>query len=57
METLWYAILISVLTVYVVLDGYDVGVAMLVPFVAQPSRNEAWCEPRLGLCGQGMRCG
>lgn len=34
METLWYTALTLVLTIYIVLDGYDLGVAMLFSFVA-----------------------
>lgn len=33
METLWYMALTFVLTMYIVLDGYDLGVAILFPFM------------------------
>lgn len=48
METLWYVILISVFTVYVVLDGYDIGVAMLVPFVATTESERGMVRGTIG---------
>ncbi len=35
METLWYWIVAVMLAVYVVLDGFDLGVGILLPFVAR----------------------
>lgn len=35
METLWFVILSLMLAIYVVLDGFDFGVGMVLPFVAK----------------------
>ena len=35
METLWYAIVTVMLAMYVVLDGFDLGVGVLYPFVTR----------------------
>lgn len=48
METSWYVILISVLTVYVLLDGYDLGVAMLFPFVAATESERGMVRATIG---------
>ncbi|MCW5797337.1 MAG: cytochrome d ubiquinol oxidase subunit II [Nitrospira sp.] len=48
METLWYVALTLVLTMYVVLDGYDLGVAMLFPFVATDEAERRLVRAAIG---------
>ena len=48
METLWYIALTFVLTMYVVLDGYDLGVAILFPFVATNEAERGMVRATIG---------
>ena len=48
METLWYTALTFVLTMYVILDGYDLGVAILFPFVATDEAERGMVRATIG---------
>ena len=48
METLWYIALTFVLTMYVVLDGYDLGVAILFPFVTRDEAERGMVRATIG---------
>ncbi len=48
METFWYMALTLVLTIYVVLDGYDLGVAMLFPFMAGDEAERCMVRATIG---------
>ena len=48
METLWYIALTFALTVYILLDGYDLGVAMLFPFVATGEAERRMVRATIG---------
>lgn len=48
METLWYIALTFVLTMYVILDGYDLGVAILFPFVATDEAERGMVRATIG---------
>lgn len=48
METIWYALVLFVLTTYVVLDGYDFGVGILSPFVARQESERRLVRETIG---------
>ena len=48
METLWYSALTFVLTMYIVLDGYDLGVAILFPVVAADESERRMVRATIG---------
>lgn len=48
METFWYVALTCVLTIYVLLDGYDFGVAMLLPRVAATESERCMVRATIG---------
>lgn len=48
METIWYALVLFVLTTYVVLDGYDFGVGILLPFVARQESERRLVRETIG---------
>ncbi len=48
METFWYAAVTLMLTTYVALDGYDLGVGMLVPFVAKQETERRIIRATIG---------
>ena len=48
METIWYALVLFVLTAYVVLDGYDFGVGILSPFVARQESERRLVRETIG---------
>ncbi len=48
METLWYMGLTFVVAIYIVLDGYDLGVAMLLPFVATDEAERRMVRATIG---------
>ena len=41
LEGLWYGLFVAVIAAYLVLDGFDLGVGMLHPFVARTMTNAA----------------
>ncbi len=48
METVWYVALTCAVTMYVLLDGYDFGVAMLVPRVAATESERRMVRATIG---------
>lgn len=48
METIWYGLVLFVLTTYVVLDGYDFGVGILSPFVARKESERRLVRETIG---------
>lgn len=48
METLWYIVLTFVVVLYVILDGYDLGVAILLPFVAKDEAERGMVHATIG---------
>ena len=48
METLWFSALTFVLAMYIVLDGYDLGVAMLFPVVATDESERRMVRATIG---------
>src|SRR5947209_3824924 len=53
METLWYAILAGMLTVYVVLDGFDFGAGILHLFVARTDEERRTVLAAIGPVWDG----
>ena len=54
---LWFAIASVMLTVYVVLDGFDLGAGALHLFVARTDGSAGRCSPRSGRSGTATRSG
>ena len=54
METIWFILVALMLTVYVVLDGFDLGVGIAAPLVAQDARaSGGWCCAAIGPVWDG----
>jgi cytochrome bd ubiquinol oxidase subunit II len=48
METFWYAAVALMLTIYVVLDGYDFGLGIIYPFVARTDADRCRALASIG---------
>ena len=53
MATLWYWIVAVMLAAYVVLDGFDLGVGVLLPFVARTEEERQHCIRAIGPVWDG----
>lgn len=53
METLWFVILTAMLTVYVLLDGYDLGAGIIHLFIAKPGPERATIIRAVGQVWDG----
>ncbi|MDE3039355.1 MAG: cytochrome d ubiquinol oxidase subunit II [Nitrospirota bacterium] len=53
METFWYAIVTLMLTMYVVLDGFDFGVGILYPFVTRTETERCTVLDSIGPVWKG----
>lgn len=53
METFWYSAVTLMLSVYVVLDGYDFGVGILYPFVARTDEERRMTLAAIGPVWSG----
>ncbi|MGC9198698.1 MAG: cytochrome d ubiquinol oxidase subunit II [Acidobacteriaceae bacterium] len=53
MATLWYWIVAVMLAAYVVLDGFDLGVGILLPFVARTEVERQQCIQSIGPVWDG----
>jgi cytochrome d ubiquinol oxidase subunit II len=58
LKVLWWGLVGVLLIGYALTDGYDLGVASLLPFVAKNgSRSAASSSTPSARCGKATRCG
>jgi len=57
MGTVWFCLVALMLTVYVVLDGFDLGAASCTSSSRTARRNAGSCLARLGQYGTQTKCG
>ena len=57
MSTLWFWIVVLMLTSYVVLDGFDIGVGIIYLFVARTEPERAQALRSIGPVWDGTRYG
>src|ERR1700750_2956432 len=53
METLWFLLIALMLTAYVVLDGFDLGVGIVAPWVAKGNGGRRLCQRTIGRVWDG----
>jgi len=53
METLWFILIALMLTAYVVLDGFDLGVGILSPWVAKTADERRLVQRTIGPVWDG----
>ncbi len=53
LQILWYFLIFLLIAVYFALDGFDLGVGMLYPFIAKNEREKAVCRRVIGPVWDG----
>ena len=57
MGFIWFWIVAVMLTAYVVLDGFDLGVGIVYPFLRGPKRERQSCSGASARYGTAMKSG
>ena len=57
MTTLWFLLLALMLTAYVVLDGFDLGVGAIYKLVARTAKSARWFDAPSVRSGMATRSG
>jgi len=57
MGFIWFWIVAVMITAYVVLDGFDLGVGILAPFLARTEEDRRAVLRSIGPVWDGMKCG
>ena len=57
MGAIWFWIVVAMLIAYVVLDGFDIGVGIVFPFVARTEEEREHAFRAMDRYGMAMRCG
>ena len=53
LETLWFVLYVGIIAGYVILDGFDLGVGILSPFVARTDRDHRMLLNAIGPVWDG----
>lgn len=49
LPVIWFIIIVFSTLMYIVMDGFDLGIGMLYPFIKRRSRfNDEYCRPSMG---------
>ncbi|VDZ80590.1 terminal oxidase subunit II [Salmonella bongori] len=53
LPVIWFAIIVFATLMYIVMDGFDLGVGILFPFIRDKTRSR--CHGELGRAGMGWQ--
>ena len=51
LPVIWFIIIVFSTLMYIVMDGFDLGIGMLYPFIKKKRRsrfNDEYCRPSMG---------
>jgi cytochrome d ubiquinol oxidase subunit II len=57
LATIWFVLIVVLWIGYLFLDGFDLGVGMLLPFLARRERGKRVCSIRSARSGTATRSG
>ena len=57
LQILWFCLIAVLWSGYFLLEGFDFGVGMLLPFLPRDDGSGACCSSRSGRSGTGTRSG
>ena len=57
LKVIWWGLVLFLLVGFVVMDGFDLGVGMLLPVVGKTDDERRCCSTAWGRCGRATRCG